>query len=227
MRKKQKAIRWGIFLILCLLAVAVSAYVAYLKHTVPVEECSQLYRDYADNPHVTVAFIKDFPVNDTLRVDVTTLQADSDSAWCALLRDFGAPKEYVDIYKSNKNLFVGEDVNSMIMFSIDKNNPQKRLPDTDSDSRMVIGSHEKMSLCVFLADNSDLKKIIFLNETKKLKNENLIQKIGTPRSADSGRCRLPERKRCVAARRHRTDNRDHPSGLCHQWRGLSNQSCRI
>ncbi len=162
------------YIILAIVAVGllVCAAVVLRPRQLPPEECSLLYRDYAHNPHVTVAFIKDFPVNDTLRVDVTTLQADSDSAWCALLRDFGAPKEYVDIYKSNKNLFVGEDVNSIIMFSIDKNNPQKRLPDTDSDSRMVIGSHEKMSLCVFLADNSDLKKIIFLNETKKLKNEN-------------------------------------------------------
>lgn len=88
MRKNRKALRWGIFLLLCLLAATVPAYIVYRSHTVLVEECSQLYRDYADNPHVTVAFIKDFPVNDTLRVDVTTLQATDSLGWETLKNEF-------------------------------------------------------------------------------------------------------------------------------------------
>ena len=65
----------------CLVVAALVLLVKYHPRTVPVEECSQIYRDYADNPHIAVAFIKDFPVNDTLRVDVTTLQATDSLGW--------------------------------------------------------------------------------------------------------------------------------------------------
>ena len=72
----------------CLVVAALVLLVKYHPRTVPVEECSQIYRDYADNPHIAVAFIKDFPVNDTLRVDVTTLQATDSLGWETLKNEF-------------------------------------------------------------------------------------------------------------------------------------------
>lgn len=187
------------YIILAIVAVGllVCAAVVLRPRQLPLEECSQLYRDYADNPHVTVAFIKDFPVNDTLRVDVTTLQATTDSAWYALLQDFGAPEELIEMYKSDREFFEGKKAKVVTMFSIDKNNLRKRVPFNDPDSRIVKVSYEKMSLCVFNTENENIKKTIKSNEIINLKTKNdesEIQKIGTPHSADSGRCRLPERK---------------------------------
>jgi hypothetical protein len=72
----------------CLVVAALVLVVKYHPRTVPVEECSQIYRDYADNPHIAVAFIKDIPVNDTLRVDVTTLQATDSLGWETLKNEF-------------------------------------------------------------------------------------------------------------------------------------------
>lgn len=166
--KKHKIIG----LLACLLAVGLLLMVKYHQRTVPFEECSQIYRDYADNPHIAVAFIKDFRVgsanNDTLAVDVTTLHADSDSAWYALLLDFGTPEELFGLYKSNSQIFVGEDISSIVMFHIDKDNPRKRLPSTHPDSRLVIGSLRERSLSVFMTDDDSLKQTIGLSETKKL-----------------------------------------------------------
>ena len=54
----------------------------------PLDECSQLYRDFADDPHVSVTFIKDFPVNDTLAVAVTTFQALNSVGWETLKKEF-------------------------------------------------------------------------------------------------------------------------------------------
>ena len=68
----------------CLVAVCLVLVVKCHPRTLPIEECSQVYKDYADDPHVAVAFIKDFPVNDTLRVDVTTLRALEEG-----IQDFG------------------------------------------------------------------------------------------------------------------------------------------
>lgn len=201
MRKNRKALRWGIFLLLCLLAATVPAYIVYRSHTVPVEECSQLYRGYADNPHVTVAFIKDFPVNDTLAVDVTTLQATTDSAWCALLLDFGTPQEMIDDYNSNKEFNEGEDASTIILFYRDKNDLKKRIPSTNPDSRLVIASHRYRTLCIFMTEKNNIKETIELFEIKKLKNEKELQKNCAPRSAEPGCHQLPER-RCVTSRRY-------------------------
>lgn len=156
-------------LLACLLAVGLLLTVKYHPRTVPIEECSQLYRDFADNPHVAVAFIKDFHVNDTLAVDVTTLQADSDSAWCALLRDFGEPEDLINLYNTNRNLFVGEDVNAIEIFYIDKDDTKKHLSVSNLNSLLVIGSHKKKSLCIFHAEEEKYKNIIGLTQIQDLK----------------------------------------------------------
>lgn len=74
----------------CLVVAALVLVVKYHPRTVPIEECSQIYRDYADNPHIAVAFIKDFPVNDSISVDVTTFQATDSVGWETLKKDFRA-----------------------------------------------------------------------------------------------------------------------------------------
>lgn len=155
----------------CLVVAALVLVVKYHPRTVPVEECSQIYRDYADNPHIAVAFIKDFPVNDTLRVDVTTLQATTDSAWCALLFDFGMPQELIELYNSDKSLFIGEDVNTITKTYIDKNNPKKHLTKANTDSRLLIMSHAKKTMSIFMTEEKNVKEKISLSEIKKLKDE--------------------------------------------------------
>jgi hypothetical protein len=154
----------------CLMVAALVLVVKYHPRTVPIEECSQIYRDYADNPHIAVAFIKDFPVNDTLRVDVTTLQATTDSAWCALLLDFGAPAEFMELYMTDKSLFIGDDVNAITLFYRDKNDLKKRIPNNHPDSRLVIASHNRRTLCIFMTEDNKQKDIIGLTQIKDLKN---------------------------------------------------------
>ncbi len=153
----------------CLVVAALVLVVKYHPRTVPIEECSQIYRDYADNPHIAVAFIKDFPVNDTLRVDVTTLQATTDSAWCALLLDFGTPEELIEMYKTDKDFFVREDANAITLFYIDNVDIKKFLPSTNPDSRLVIASHRNRTLCIFMTEKNNIKETIELFEIKKLK----------------------------------------------------------
>lgn len=155
----------------CLVVAALVLVVKYHPRTVLVEECSQIYRDYADNPHIAVAFIKDFPVNDTLAVDVTTLQATTDSAWCALLFDFGMPQELNELYNSDKSLFIGEDVNTITKTYIDKNNPKKHLTKVNTDSRLLIMSHAKKTMSIFMTEEKNVKEKISLSEIKKLKDE--------------------------------------------------------
>ncbi len=164
--------RHYISLAILLVGGLVSAAVLGRPRQLPLEECSPEYLRYKDNPGIKASFVKDFPINDTLAVDVLLLEATSDSAWCALLLDFGASEDLINMYKTDKESLVGENISSFFKFNIDKNNIKKRLPKSNPDSRRVIGSHAKRSLCIFMTDKKAEQENISLNELKKLKDEN-------------------------------------------------------
>ena len=171
MKKNRKIFRWGVSLLLCLLAATLPAAIVYRCHTVSLSQCDELYRKYVDNPGIRASFIKDFPVNDTLAVDVLLLEATSDSAWCALLLDFGMPEGMVNNYKCNKDFYVGEGRSSIIRIFINKHNPKERVPVADTNGWLTIGSFEKKSLSVFITEGQNVKEIISKKEIRNLKNK--------------------------------------------------------
>lgn len=172
MRRNPKTLRWGAFLLLCLLALIVPAALVYRSHTVPLSQCSELYRRYVGNPHLRSSFTQDFPINDTLALDVLLIEADSDSAWCALLIEFGMPKEMMEEYLSDTKKYEGNGSNIISLFTIDKNNPQKRLSLEEIDSRIVSVSFARKSLCVFLTENKTIKEAISDGKIHKLYKSN-------------------------------------------------------
>ena len=80
--------RTVVVLLLSLLAVAGVAAWRWWPRTTPPERVSDLYRRYEPNPHLSVAFIEGFKVNDTLSVDVTTVTALDDEGWDTLRADY-------------------------------------------------------------------------------------------------------------------------------------------
>ena len=67
-----------------ILAVAVAVW----RYTAPQRQVSDLYRHYEHADGIAASYIHNYPVNDTLRVDVTLLEATTNSAWQALCTDF-------------------------------------------------------------------------------------------------------------------------------------------
>ena len=161
-----------ITLSLSLLAVTAVVLWRGWPHLFPSSEVSDLYRRYEHNDHIRATEIHDFQINDTLAVETVLLQASSDSAWYTLLADFGMPEELIEMYKSNRDFLVGDRNKSLLKFFIDKNNIRKTLPLSNPDSRMVIGSLKKRSLCVFITDDNNLKNKISYITIKDLKHEN-------------------------------------------------------
>lgn len=80
-----------IIIILSLLLVGCAAAWKFLPHTLSYDECSDVYRHFADMrlPGVRVTYVQDKIINDTLRLPVTLLQAESDEGWAALDSLFG------------------------------------------------------------------------------------------------------------------------------------------
>ena len=66
----------------------------------PTDEVSELYTRYEHVEGLEVSYIKDFKVNDTVCVDVTMLEAKTDSAWTTIQTDFNVPiipEEYQEL----------------------------------------------------------------------------------------------------------------------------------
>lgn len=80
-----------IIIILSLLLVGCAAAWKFLPHTLSYDECSDVYRHFADFrlPGVRVTYIQDKIINDTLRLPVTLLQAETDEGWAAIDSLFG------------------------------------------------------------------------------------------------------------------------------------------
>ena len=80
-----------IIIILSLLLVGGAAAWKFLPHTLSYDECSDVYRHFADMrlPGVRVTYIPDKIINDTLRLPVTLLQAETDEGWAAIDSLFG------------------------------------------------------------------------------------------------------------------------------------------
>jgi len=159
------------YISLAILLAGFLASAAVLRHPrqLPLEECSPEYLRYKDAPGIRASFVKNFPINDTLAVNVLLLEATSDSAFCALLRDFGEAEDLINLYITNRELFVGEDVNAIEVFCIDKNDTKKHLPRATPGSRLVIGSYKKKSLCVFNVEEKSIKDLISLTHIQNLK----------------------------------------------------------
>lgn len=87
--KKNRYITLSIVLLCLLVALAggVRLFRYYLPHEGPT---NALYEKYKDNPQVKASLLHDFRLNDTLAVDVTTLQATDSVGWETLKKDFHA-----------------------------------------------------------------------------------------------------------------------------------------
>ncbi len=125
----------------------------------PSQQCDSIFLRYENNKHVSVAYFKDFPINDTTFVDVTTLHATTDSAWNALCDDFISP------HYSNEEKEIVVHGNSVTFFTVSRKNPLIRAnPLSDNDIDYVALCPNKSTICFYHIENIDqITNIIFYN----------------------------------------------------------------
>ena len=95
---------WLITILVCLLILGWGGAVLLLPQVVPFDQCSEVYKRYADMDGVDATFIKDYKVNDSVFVDVTLLVATTDSAWLLIQHDFNLeipPQEMIGFLGHN------------------------------------------------------------------------------------------------------------------------------
>ena len=87
--------RLSILLLVALLGVGGVAVYKNWNVLFPSGETSEVYRQYRHQPGVRAAFIRQMPINDTLRLDMTLLEAEDSAAFAALLRTMGEREEFI------------------------------------------------------------------------------------------------------------------------------------
>lgn len=152
-----------IAVLICVLAVALTLGWKYCPRTVPVEECSQLYRDYADNPHIAAAYIRDFRVNDSLTLNVTVLEALDSAGWDTLVyRHFFVPP-----FEQEKQLFLNDQEETARIAP--KKDISLPTDPTCTENDFLILSHTKKALYVFHIENNDQMTTILKVRLKAIK----------------------------------------------------------
>lgn len=104
---KKIARFWARFGIILMIALGVITLVFRWHRIFPTDEVSELYTRYEHVEGLDVSYIKDFKVNDTVCVDVTMLEAKTDSAWALLKRDFEVAEltqEYQDMIDNGMDM---------------------------------------------------------------------------------------------------------------------------
>ncbi len=116
----------------------------------PPQQCDSFFLRYENNKHVSVAYFKDFPINDTTFVDVTTLHATTDSAWVCLCEEF-IPPEYP--YEFKEPLLYGQAVSQ---WTVSKTAPHIKVNlSSQNNYDLLVLSSKIKSVCIFHTENKE------------------------------------------------------------------------
>ncbi len=137
------------------LAVGIAALLSILvwklwPRQLPSQQCDSIFLRYENNKHVSVAYFKDFPINDTTFVDVTTLHATTDSAWVCLCEEF-IPPEYP--YEFKEPLLYGQAVSQ---WTVSKTAPHIKVNlSSQNNYDLLVLSSKIKSVCIFHTENKE------------------------------------------------------------------------
>ena len=84
--------------------VLAALVVLYLRTTVPYWRCSEVYKRYHKVEGVRATYIKNFPLNDTLTIGVTLLEATDSAGWEWLMEEFCASDDMVKTANENSEM---------------------------------------------------------------------------------------------------------------------------
>ena len=94
--------RWIVIVVgLATAALGGAALWNICSHRVVKSELSEVSNRYKDRADLRVAFVKDYRIDDSTTVDVTTLTAKDSASWENLLREMNYPEMLIKIMNEN------------------------------------------------------------------------------------------------------------------------------
>ena len=155
MKRKDKIINSLIFVIIVGGAFAIWD----LLSVVPYWQCSEVYKRYHKVEGVRATYIKNFPLNDTLTIGVTLLEATDSAGWEVLQRDFKLiplPPEALAFF----------DTNSVNLCLASKDDYCKGKDSIILNNDVIAVSYYRQQVSVFSIVTEKQLDAVFLNQIK-------------------------------------------------------------
>jgi hypothetical protein len=174
-----------IFALAALLVVGGTAAWKFLPRALSYDECSPVYRHFADMEleGVRVTYIKDKIINDTLRLPATLLEAESDRGWELLDSLFGYTETQMiflndpDIPDVVKKSFL-EDRPDFQIYRAHPETPERKIEkgSTRSDDVVIYIFPFQQRVCIFEVRNGETFGSEHEAAMKELKEEELCRR---------------------------------------------------
>lgn len=148
-----------------LLAVAAVLVVKYWHHTLPAEECGEVYCRYSNRDDLKVSFLKDFRINDSTTVDVTTITAKDSAGWEALQREMNRSESLIELERKYTN----EGHYSISFYNCEIGHPEHSIPFKEGKCWMVFLNNKEKTIYIFHILNRKQKLALIRNKAKEVK----------------------------------------------------------
>ncbi len=157
---------WPYYIIAFCLAL-LTVYVIHNSGRIfPSGEVGEVYRRYCNRDDIRVEFFKDFRVNDSITVDVTTLTAKDSASWEALLREMNKSEGVIKRMREAVN----EGVYMLSEYNCEIGHPEKRVPFKAGCSWFVLLNPTEKTIYIFHILNREQVHIIIQNKVREVKD---------------------------------------------------------
>ena len=153
----MKINRWIVVLLgVIALATSVAALCRACDRRVVESECSEVYRRYKDRDDLSVAFVKDYRVGDSITVDVTTITAPDSASWEQLLREMNMPDFFIrQYYEKTRQGHPG-----LGFYNCPHNQPEKSCEIDTEDIDLVFYFFDEKTFYIFDVQNKEQAHLI-------------------------------------------------------------------
>ena len=152
--------RWLTTLLLAL-AVAAAVGTVFWRHILPRWQVSDIYRRYEHVDGIAASYIHNYPVNDTLTLFVTLLEATTDSGWALLVRDFE-----MDELSPMLQMLIDRGENMVFSRLIPKSRPS-----ASAENDVLAYSYTTRTVSIFHLANDEEKHAVLYHNIKKSINQ--------------------------------------------------------
>ena len=171
-----------IIALLTLLLAGGTAAWKFIPHTLSHDECSDVYRHFADMrlEGVRITYVQDKVINDTLRLPVTLLKAETDEGWEAIDSLFGRTRQVEEILNdlglpdSVKHEFL-EMPFSFYSYRAHRETPEKKIELGDIRSNDLFVYIFLNLRCVTIYEPIDAKTMRDAVNNRAIKNQNEME----------------------------------------------------
>ncbi len=157
--------RWVVIVVgLAAAALGGAALWNICSHRVVKSELSEVYNRYKDRSDLRVAFVKDYRIDDSTTVDVTTLTAKDSASWEALLREMNKSEVAIKLMRKA----TAEGRYTVTGYYCEMEHPEFKTAYKEGESWYVIMNPTEKTQYIFQLSNEKATSII-RNKLKEVK----------------------------------------------------------